>query len=80
LATATCTVTIPDLIEIGDRIDLVRDGAGTLVIAAGTGISSWAGAGTSGTSVTYKIDQQYAAATVLKVAANTYRVIGRVTV
>jgi hypothetical protein len=80
LATATCTVTIPDLIEIGDRIDLVRDGAGTLVIAAGTGISSWAGAGTAGTAVTFKIDQQYNAATVLKVAANTYRVIGRVTV
>jgi len=80
LATATCTVTVPDLIEIGDRIDIVRDGAGTVVIAAGTGVTSWAGAGTSGTSVTYKIDQQYAAATVLKVAANTYRVIGRVTV
>lgn len=80
LATATCTVTIPDLIEIGDRIDIVRDGAGTVVIAAGTGVSSWAGNGTAGTSVTYKIDQQYNAATVLKVANNTYRVIGRITV
>lgn len=80
LATATCTVTIPDLIAIGDRIDIVRDGAGTVVIAAGTGVTSWAGAGTSGTSVTYKIDQQFNAATVLKVANNTYRVIGRITV
>jgi hypothetical protein len=80
LATATCTVTVPDLIEIGDRIDIVRDGAGTVVIAAGTGVTSWAGAGTAGTAVTFKIDQQYNAATVLKVAANTYRVIGRVTV
>jgi hypothetical protein len=80
LATATCTVTIPDLIAIGDRIDIVRDGAGTVVIAAGTGVTSWAGAGTAGTAVTFKIDQQYNAATVLKVAANTYRVIGRVTV
>jgi hypothetical protein len=80
LATATCTVTVPDLIEIGDRIDIVRDGAGTVVIAAGTGVTSWAGAGTAGTAVTFKIDQQYNAATVLKVAANTYRVIGRVVV
>jgi hypothetical protein len=78
LATATCTVTVPDLIEIGDRIDIVRDGAGTVVIAAGTGVTSWAGAGTAGTAVTFKIDQQYNAATVLKVAANTYRVIGRI--
>ena len=80
LATATCTVTVPDIIEIGDRIDIVRDGAGTVVIAAGTGVTSWAGAGTAGTAVTFKIDQQYNAATVLKVAANTYRVIGRVVV
>jgi hypothetical protein len=78
LATATCTVTVPDLIEIGDRIDIVRDGAGTVVIAAGTGVTSWAGAGTAGTAVTFKIDQQYNAATVLKVAANTYRVVGRI--
>ena len=80
LATATCTVTVPDLILVGDRIDIVRDGAGTVVIAAGTGVTSWAGAGTAGTAVTFKIDQQYNAATVLKVAANTYRVVGRVTV
>jgi hypothetical protein len=78
LATATCTVTVPDLILVGDRIDIVRDGAGTVVIAAGTGVTSWAGAGTAGTAVTFKIDQQYNAATVLKVAANTYRVIGRI--
>ena len=78
LATATCTVTVPDLIEIGDRIDIIRDGAGTVVIAAGTGVTSWAGAGTAGTAVTFKIDQQYNAATVLKVAANTYRVVGRI--
>jgi hypothetical protein len=71
-------VTVPDLIAIGDRIDIVRDGAGTVVIAAGTGVTSWAGAGTAGTAVTFKIDQQFNAATVLKVAANTYRVIGRI--
>lgn len=81
LATATCTVTVPNsAISIGDRIDIVRDGAGTVVIAAGSGVTSWAGAGTAGTAVTFKIDQQYNAATVIKTADATYRVIGRITV
>jgi hypothetical protein len=72
------TLTIPDLIAIGDRIDIIRDGAGTVTIAAGTGVTSWAGAGTAGTAVTFKMDQQHNGATVYKVAANTYRVIGKV--
>ena len=81
LATATCTVTVPNAaIAVGDRIDIVRDGAGTVVIAAGAGVTSWAGAGTSSTAVTFKIDQQFNAATVLKVADASYRVIGRITV
>jgi hypothetical protein len=71
-------VTVPDLLSIGDRIDVIRDGAGTVSLAAGTGVTSWAGAGTAGTAVSFKIDQQYNAATVLKVAANTYRVIGKI--
>jgi hypothetical protein len=41
-------------------------------------VTSWAGAGTAGTAVTFKIDQQYNAATVQKVAANSYRVIGKI--
>jgi hypothetical protein len=73
------TVTIPDIFSVGDRIDIIRDGAGTVTIAAGTGVTGWAGAGTAGTAVTFKIDQQYNAATVLEVAAQTYRVIGKIT-
>ena len=80
VATAACTVTIDDIFTLGDRIDIVRDAAGTVTIAAGTGVTSWAGAGTAGTAVTFKIDQQYNAATVLKVAANTYRVVGKIAV
>jgi hypothetical protein len=76
---SAATVTVPDLYSVGDRLDIIRDGAGTVTIAAGTGVTSWAGAGTAGTAVTFKIDQQYNAATVYKVAANTYRVIGRIT-
>jgi hypothetical protein len=75
---SAATATVPDLFAIGDRVDIIRDGAGTVVIAAGTGVTGWGGAGTAGTGVTFKIDQQYNAATVLKVAANTYRVIGRI--
>jgi hypothetical protein len=76
---SAATVTVPDLYSVGDRLDIIRDGAGTVTIAAGTGVTGWAGAGTAGTAVTFKIDQQYNAATVYKVAANTYRVIGRIT-
>lgn len=79
LATANVTVTVPDVFTIGDRIDFVRDAAGTVIIAAGTGVTSWAGAGTAGTAVTFKIDQQYNGATIQKVAANSYRVIGKIT-
>ena len=80
LSTANVTVTVPDVFNVGDRIDLIRDAAGTVIIAAGTGVTSWAGAGTAGTAVTFKIDQQYNGATVQKVAANSYRVIGKIAV
>lgn len=73
------TITVPDVFAIGQGFEIVRDGAGTVILAAGTGVSSWAGAGTAGTAVTFKIDQQYNGAQILKTAANTYRVIGKVT-
>lgn len=79
-SSSAITITIPDVFAVGDRVDIIRDGAGTVTIAAGTGITSWAGAGTAGTALTFKIDQQYNAATVLDVAANSYRVIGKITV
>jgi hypothetical protein len=80
LSTANVTVTVPDVFNVGDRIDVIRDGAGTVIMAAGTGVTSWAGAGTAGTAVTFKIDQQYNGATIQKVAANSYRVIGKIAV
>jgi hypothetical protein len=78
--TAAVTVTVPDILAVGDSLNIVRDTSGTVTIAAGTGVTSWAGAGTAGTAVTFKIDQQYNGAQVIKTAANTYRVIGRITV
>lgn len=79
-SSSAVTVTVPDLYAIGDRVDIIQDGAGTVSIAAGTGITSWAGANTSGTATIFKISEQYGAASVLKTAANTYRVIGKITV
>lgn len=72
------TIVVPDLFEIGERFDIVRDGAGTVSISAGTGITTWAGAGTAGTAKSFTMGTQYSAASVLKVAANSYRVIGAV--
>lgn len=72
------TIVIPDLFQIGERVDIIREGAGTVSITAGTGVSTWAGAGTASTGKSFAMGTQYAAATVLKVAANSYRVIGAV--
>jgi len=77
--TSSATVTIPDVATaIGDRIDIIRNTAGTVFIAAGTGVSSFAGGGTAGGSVVFFIHTSYAAASVLKTGANEYRVIGQV--
>lgn len=72
------TFTVPDLFEIGERFDIIRDGAGTVSIVAGTGVTTWAGAGTAGTAKSFAMGTQYSAASVIKVAANSYRVIGAV--
>ena len=77
--TADVTITIPDVLQTWDTITIWRNAGGTVSIAAGTGVTDWAGAGTAGTSVVFKIDQNYNAATVQKVGANTYRVVGRIT-
>ena len=69
---------IPDLFDIGERIDVIRDGAGTVSISAGTGVTTWAGAGTAGTAKAFAISTQYAAASILKVGAASYRVVGNV--
>jgi hypothetical protein len=76
--TAAVTITIPDVLEVNDTIIVHRNAGGTVTIAAGTGVTDWAGAGTAGTAVTFKIDGTYRAAGIQKVAPNTYRVVGRI--
>lgn len=79
-SSSAITITIPDVFTVGDRVDIIRDGAGTVTIAAGTGVTGWGGAGTAGTAITFKINEQYNAASVIEVAAQTYRVVGKITV
>lgn len=77
--TSSATVTVPDVLsDIGDRVDIFANTSGTVYIAAGTGVTSWAGAGTAGTGVTFYVDTAYAAGSVLKTGTSEYRVIGRV--
>jgi hypothetical protein len=76
--TANITLTVPDVLEVGDVVSIVRDGAGSAIITAGTGVTGWAGLGTASTSQDFFIDLQYRAAGILKTAAGTYRVIGAV--
>lgn len=78
--TTAYTITVPDVLSIGGRLDIVRDSSGTVTIAAGTGITDWAGAGTAGTAVTFKMDQRYNAATVFKTGAGAYRIVGKIVV
>lgn len=77
-ASSAITITIPDVLNVHERVDIFADGAGTVSIAAGTGVTSWAGFGVSGTATSFKIDERYSAATVYKIAANSYRVVGKI--
>lgn len=70
----TATVGTATAMTAGQRIDVLRDGAGSLTISAGSGVT-FAGAGSSGTA--YSV-VQYEAASILCVGSNAYRIIGNV--
>lgn len=78
--TAHVTITVDDVLSTGDVVQVIRNGAGSAIISAGTGVSSWAGIGTANTAADFYIDTEYAAAAVVKTDANEYRVIGRISV
>ena len=71
----TVTVGTATAFQVGERVDIIQDGAGTVSIVA-SGVT-FAGAGT--TAGTYTLDAQYDAATVICKASNEYRVIGAIT-
>jgi hypothetical protein len=77
--TSSATVTFPDVAsDIGDRIDVIANTSGTVFLAAGSGVTSWAGAGTAGTGQVFYIYLPFGAASVLKTGSAEYRVIGQV--
>lgn len=78
--TANVTITVPDVFEVGDMVQVIRDGAGSAIIAAGSGVTGWAGIGTANTAVGFYIDTQYSAAAIVKTDSAEYRVIGRISV
>ena len=78
---ANVTITVPDVIDaVGDMIQVLNNTTGTVTIAAGTGITSWAGVGTAGTGISFLMDSPYTAAAILKTDTSEYRVIGKVVV
>lgn len=70
-SSSAVTVSVPDVLTAGSRIDILQDGAGQLTIT-GSGITI---VGTGTKTVT-----QYAAATILCIATGQYRLIGNITV
>jgi hypothetical protein len=73
----TVTIGTATAFEAGERVDILRDGAGTVTITRDGTATSLFGRGTAGTA--YTIGSQYDAVSVVCVAANSYRVIGNVT-
>jgi hypothetical protein len=73
----TVTIGTATAFEPGERIDIIRDGAGTVTITRDGTATNFAGRGTAADS--YTIAQQYDGVTVLCTAANTYRIIGNAT-
>jgi hypothetical protein len=63
--------------EPGERMDIIRDGAGTVTITRDGTAVTLAGRGTAASS--YEIAQQYDAVSVVCVGTNSYRVIGNAT-
>ena len=71
----TLTVSTATAFIAGERLDIIRDGAGTVTIEAGASVT-FAGKGTAVTS--YTIADRYDAASVVCVGTNEYRIIGNV--
>jgi hypothetical protein len=73
----TVTIGTATAFIAGERVDILRDGAGTVTINRDGTVVSLAGRGTAGTA--YAVGTRYDAVTVLCVDTNSYRVIGNAT-
>ena len=74
----TVTVNASTDFPVGQRVDIIADGAGALTVTASG--ATVAAAETSTTSGSFTIGAQYSAATLLCVATDSYRLIGNVAV
>jgi hypothetical protein len=74
----TVTFSTATAFEPGERVDILRDGAGVVTVTRSGTAVTLAGRGTAGTA--YSIGTRYDAVTVLCVDTNSYRVIGNATV
>ncbi|MDB4418068.1 hypothetical protein N9262_02330 [Akkermansiaceae bacterium] len=74
----TVTVDASTDFPVGQRVDIIADGAGELTVTASG--ATIAAAETSTTSGSFTIGAQYSAATLLCVATDSYRLIGNVAV
>jgi hypothetical protein len=64
------TITIDNVLNIGDRVDFIQDGAGQITFTPGSGVTL------NSVDNKRKTNKQYAGATILCVAAGQYRLIG----
>lgn len=67
------TITVPNVLNPGDRVDFIQQGAGQIVFAAGTGTTSLTAFGSA-----TKTAGQMAAATILCLSSGVYALIGNV--
>jgi hypothetical protein len=73
----TVTFSTATAFQAGERVDILRDGAGTVTINAASTAVAILGRGTAGTA--YTIGTRYDAVSVVCVASNSYRIIGNAT-
>ena len=73
----TVTIGTATAFQAGERVDILRDGAGTVTITRDGTATTLSGRGTAGTA--YTIGTRYDAVSVICVAANSYRIIGNAT-
>ena len=64
------TVTIDNVLSVGQRVDFLQDGSGQITFAAGSGVTL------QSKDSKLKTSKQYSAASVLCVASGQYRLIG----
>jgi hypothetical protein len=73
----TVTFSTATAFQAGERVDILRDGAGTVTINAASTAVAILGRGTAGTA--YTIGTRYDAVSIVCVASNSYRIIGNAT-